>query len=361
MPTRYEDFDFGPVRQAHEAFWAGQLDRPLVLLSGQRKDAPATQPWQGYIPAYGDMPVEQIVDIAEASIRATWYAGDGYPYLFTNYGAGSAAAYTGLARAQYSGDGGVWFCPAVDTELADLRVEPRTDTQWFDHTDGYMRAIVDRIGGKTQITLPDLGGMLDILASIRTTETLLTDLIDAPDEVERLVWEVFEAWWAYYEHFYAILKGRSPGCMAWAPAWSPKRTYMFQSDFAYMVSPQMCGRLVIPELTECCRRVDHGFYHLDGVGQLPHLELFLGIDELRGIQWVPGAGKANPCKWPDVFKRILAAGKRVQTWAMEPDEIFEAIEYTMGGRGIIFQVYGVGEDDADGYVDKVLCAASRTG
>ena len=361
MPTRYEDFDFGPVRQAHEAFWAGQLDRPLVLLSGQRKDAPATQPWQGYIPAYGDMPVEQIVDIAEASIRATWYAGDGYPYLFTNYGAGSAAAYTGLARAQYSGDGGVWFCPAVDTELADLRVEPRTDTQWFGHTDGYMRAIVDRIGGKTQITLPDLGGMLDILASIRTTETLLTDLIDAPDAVERLVWEVFEAWWAYYEHFYAILKGRSPGCMAWAPAWSPKRTYMFQSDFAYMVSPQMCGRLVIPELTECCRRVDHGFYHLDGVGQLPHLDLFLGIDELRGIQWVPGAGKANPCKWPDVFKRILAAGKRVQTWAMEPDEIFEAIEYTKGGRGIIFQVYGVGEDDADAYVDRVLCAASRTG
>ena len=361
MPTRYEDFDFEPVRQSHEAFWAGELDRPVVLLSGQGKDARTTQPWLSYVPAYGDMPVEQIVDIAEAHMRATWYAGDGYPYLFTNYGAGSAAVYTGLASGHYSQDGGVWFHPVVDTELADLRIEPRTDTEWFIHTDRYMRAIVERIGGKTQITLPDLGGMLDILASIRTTERLLTDVIDSPDEVERLVWEVFEAWWVYYEHFYAILEGCSPGCMAWAPVWSPKRTYMFQSDFAYMVSPQMCERLVMPELTQCCRQVDHGFYHLDGVGQLPHLDLFLGIEELRGIQWVPGAGKANPCKWPDVFKRILAAGKRIQTWAMEPDEVFDVIEYTKGARGIIFQVHGVEEADADAYVEKVLRAASRAG
>jgi len=220
---------------------------------------------------------------------------------------------------------------------------------------------VERIGSQTQITLPDLGGMLDILASIRTTERLLTDLLDSPDEVERLMWEVFEAWWAYYEHFYAILEGSSPGCMAWAPVWSPKRTYMFQSDFAYMISPKMCERLVIPELTECCRRVDHGFYHLDGVGQLPHLDLFLSIDELRGIQWVPGAGKANPCKWPDVFKRILAAGKRIQTWVMEPDEIFEVLEYTHGARGMIFQVQEVGEDDAAAYVEKVLRAVLRAG
>jgi hypothetical protein len=62
-----------------------------------------------------------------------------------------------------------------------------------------------------------------------------------------------------------------------------------------------------------------------------------------------------------VFKRILAAGKRIQTWAMEPDEIFEAIEYTRGGRGIIFQVQGVDEDSAEAYIEKVFRAASRAG
>jgi len=229
------------------------------------------------------------------------------------------------------------------------------------HTDRYMHAMVDRLGEKVQITLPDLGGMLDILASIRGSERLLTDLIDEPAQVERLVWELYEAWWQYYDHFWGILRGRSAGTMAWAPVWSPRRTYMFQSDFAYMISPEMFARLVLPELTQSCRRIEHGFYHLDGIGQLVHLDLLLAIDELRGVQWVPGAGKKNPCQWPEVFKKILAAGKRIQTWAFTPDEVFEVIEYTGGAKGIIFDVADVEEEDADRYVARVeqACMAAR--
>jgi hypothetical protein len=33
------------------------------------------------------------------------------------------------------------------------------------------------------------------------------------------------------------------------------------------------------------------FYHLDGIGQLHHLDLVLSIAELDGVQWVPGDGK----------------------------------------------------------------------
>ena len=268
MATRYDDFDWTAAREAHEAFWAGELDRPLILLSGRSKDAPPARKQEHYIPAYGRRSFDEIVDIAEENIRDTWYAGDGYPAIFTNYGAGSVATYLGLATVRYCEHGGVWFHPTTNAEPDRLHIEPRMDTEWFVHTDRYMRAIVERIGDKTQITLPDLGGMLDILASIRSTDSLLTDLIDRPEQVERLIAETFHAWWSYYEHFYAVTASRCPGTMAWAPVWSPERTYMFQSDLAYMISPAMFERFILPELTACCRRVDHGFYHLDGVGQL---------------------------------------------------------------------------------------------
>lgn len=356
MPVRYDDFDWTATREAHRAFWAGDLGRPLLLLSGRVKGPHVRRNQQRYIPAYGDLPIADIVDIAHENLRTTWYAGDGYPEVFTNYGAGSVAAYVGLADADYSETGGVWFRAATDVELRDLHVEPRMDTHWLVHTDAYMRAMVERLGPRTQITLPDLGGMLDILASIRTTEHLLTDLIDWPDQVERLLGEILAAWWVYYDHFHNITKGRCPGTKSWAPVWSPGRTYMFQSDFAYMIGPDMFERFVVPELTACCRRVDHSFYHLDGVGQLAHLDLLLGIEGLCGIQWVPGEGKKNPCQWPEVFRKILASGKYVQTWALSPDEVFDVIRYTGGARGVIFEVRGVEEDEADAYVAEVLRA-----
>jgi hypothetical protein len=361
MTMLYDEFDWGPTREAHEAFWARELDRPILLIAGRRKDAPATRHQERYIPAFGDRSLDEIVAITEENLRATWYARDGHPFVFANFGAGSVAAYVGLARAECTEHGGVWFHPAGEGAIEDVSIRARFDTDWFERSDAYTRAIVERVGEKTQITLPDLGGMLDILASVRTTETLLMDLVDNPDEVERLINETLAAWWTYYDHFHAITSAGCPGTRSWAPVWSSRRTYMFQSDFSYMISPDMFAQFVVPELTECCRRVDHGFYHMDGLGQLAHLDLLLGIEPLRGIQWVPGEGKKNPCQWPDVFQRIQEAGKLIQTWALTPDEVFDVVEFTNGARGIIFEVRGLEQADADAYVAAVerACRSAR--
>ena len=53
---------------------------------------------------------------------------------------------------------------------------------------------------------------------------------------------------------------------------------------------------------------------LDGAGQLPHLDSLLSIEELKGIQWVPGDG-AKPCtEWPEVYRKIRDTGKRIQIY-----------------------------------------------
>ena len=53
------------------------------------------------------------------------------------------------------------------------------------------------------------------------------------------------------------------------------------------------------------------FYHLDGRGQLAHLDSILKIKNLTGVQWVPGAGSPDESCWPQVYQKIHAAGKRI--------------------------------------------------
>jgi len=48
---------------------------------------------------------------------------------------------------------------------------------------------------------------------------------------------------------------------------------------------------------------------------LPHLDSLLAIEELDGIQWVPGEGQSWGTCWADLYCRILEAGKKVELYS----------------------------------------------
>lgn len=104
---------------------------------------------------------------------------------------------------------------------------------------------------------------------------------------------------------------------------------MLQCDFAYMIGTDMFDDLVRPELAATCRNLDHAFYHLDGEGQLPHLDSMLAIDALKGIQWIPGNGKPPVEDYPQVVKKVLDAGKRYQFFGGSP----QALDKMAAGAG----------------------------
>ena len=89
---------------------------------------------------------------------------------------------------------------------------------------------------------------------------------------------------------------------------------MLQCDFCYMISTKMFDEFVKPELAKTCQKLDNPFYHLDGPGQLPHLDSLLSIKELKGVQWVPGDGNPGLTQWPEVYRKIRKAGKLIQLW-----------------------------------------------
>ena len=193
---------------------------------------------------------------------------------------------------------------------------------------------MERWEGTVQIAMTDLGGNLDVVASFRPGAKLLLDLYDHPDEIKRLTWESHEAWQRCYQAFNEILQPLNPGYTAWTPIFSETPYYMLQCDFSYMISPEMFEEFVKPELAASCRKLSHPFYHLDGPGQLAHLDSLLSIPELRGIQWIPGDGKPDIRQWPEVFRKIRKAGKLIQFFG-DIDDLDVIVEQLGSPEGII--------------------------
>jgi 5-methyltetrahydrofolate--homocysteine methyltransferase len=203
---------------------------------------------------------------------------------------------------------------------------------------------MDRWRGLVQIGMTDLGGNLDILASFRPGEKLLLDLVDDPEAVKQRTWAAHELWFRYFDEINGILQPGNPGYTAWAPLYSADTYYMLQCDFCYMISPKMFDEFVRPELAATCKRLTNPFYHLDGKGQLPHLDSLLRIPELKGVQWIPGAGAPGMSQWPDVYRKIKAAGRRIQLF--EGLDTLDAVaEQTGGGAGIALITGGAVKDE----------------
>ncbi|MCC7196511.1 MAG: hypothetical protein IT356_13235, partial [Gemmatimonadaceae bacterium] len=145
----------------------------------------------------------------------------------------------------------------------------------------------------------------------------------------------------------AIIRASGRGTSTWLPLLSTGTTYMLQSDASTMISPAMFERFVLPDLEVCCESLDHPFYHLDGPGEIRHLDHLLSLSRLRGIQWVPGAGQPPPEDWPDLLRRIRDAGKLCQV-GVTPQGALSLVR-RVGGRGFYFVIHapdGTFPDDA---------------
>ena len=131
--------------------------------------------------------------------------------------------------------------------------------------------------------------------------------------------ELQELWFLYYDKFNDIFRPEAKGYSQWFNIYSEKPSYILQSDFCYMISPDMFREFVGWELSSSADRLYNAVYHMDGVGEIPHLDQLLAMDGIKGIQWQPGEGTAAMQNWDELLKRILDSGKKLLTWNQKPD------------------------------------------
>jgi 5-methyltetrahydrofolate--homocysteine methyltransferase len=350
IDVHFDDWD--RIEQDYMAWWAHELDRPLVLITERVPDAEGNLPEiEHFTSNYPlEMPGDEVIAQITRLIESQRYHGDAYPRWWVNFGPGIMAGF--LGAKVHSVPDTVWFEPQEIVPPEELHFSYDPDNVWWRRVQDLTQTALDAWEGQVQVSHTDLGGNLDILASFRTTERLLFDLYDAPEEIDRLTREITELWIRYYREQDEMIRPVCGGTSPWAPVWSTQKTYMLQSDFAYMISPEMFERYVVPDLVACCDFLDHGFYHLDGPGQIPHLDMLIGIERLRGIQWVPGAGNPSPDQWLDLLKRIIDGGKLSQLFVTAEGAMH--IVRNIGGKGFLLQIADeMSADEAEAFLKEL--------
>ena len=343
IEVKFTERDWERIERDWSAWWAGDLNRALVWLEGldlPAGETRATIPNLAYETEYSasnfplEMPIQEVIDQFQAGLEVRRFYGDAFPKWWPKLGAGIMAGFLG-AKVDCRPDT-VWFGPTERRSIEDLHMTYDPENFWWQRVLDLTRTAVECWGDRVCVGHTDLGWNLDILASLRTAEQLLFDVIDSPDEVERLVAEITRLWIRYYDELYAIIRRAGRGTTPSMTIWSPKRCHVLGCDFAFMVSPRMFERFVLPDIAACCEVLDHAFYHLDGKGQIPHLAMLLSVERLRGIQWVPGAGAAPAEKWLPLLKRIRGAGRLCQVYVTPQGA--RTIVRELGGRGFAFHI-----------------------
>lgn len=311
------DFDGGrweKVKEDYGKWWNGELKRPLINMTLLNGKSPRKKSKHPYLPftSFYDLSVsaEDVVDAWDYELSKNRYLGDGFPAIWPNFGPGSIAAFMGANLS--NGENTVWFHPKKELALDEIKFEFDKSNIWLNRVKDICAAAIDRWQGNVQIGMTDLGGNLDILSSFRPGENLLLDLYDNPRCVKELLWKAHDVWWTCFEDINNILQPVNPGYTTWASIFSEEPYFMLQCDFCYMIGPDMFDEFVRPELAASCKKLKNAFYHLDGIGELPHLDSLLSIEELKGVQWVPGDGKPDITNWPEVYRKIHDAGKLIQ-------------------------------------------------
>ena len=340
MAIEFATERWAQVKDNHRRWWAGELKRPLihVVLGGGDPGRPAPRlKAERFTAAYDfAVPAEEIVDRWDYDLSCQRFLGDAFPHVWPNFGPGVGAAFAGAVLEVAPET--CWFHPPKAVEIGDRLFRYSARNRWYTRVRDLYRAAVARWQGLVQVGMTDLGGNLDLLSTFRPGEKLLLDLYDHPAAVKAQTWKAHELWWRCFNEINAVLQPVNPGYTCWTPIFSAEPYYMLQCDFCYMIGPAMFDEFVKPELAATCRRLTNAFYHLDGPGELPHLDSLLQIPELKGIQWIPGAGQKPNTEWPDVYRRIRRAGKLVQIFGAGSLDALDVIADQVGSAAGIVMI-----------------------
>ena len=178
-----------------------------------------------------------------------------------------------------------------------------------------MRRCAELARGKYLVGCPDLIENMDVLSSLRGAQTLLFDLVERPEWVERKIWEINEVWFAAYQRIYDLIK-LADGSSAFGAfyIWGPGKVAKVQCDASAMISPKMYRRFVVPALTAQCEWLDHSLYHLDGTQAMVHLDALLEI-EAAGRHRVDAPGRHRDGRAPALARNVPPHPRRGQIGA----------------------------------------------
>lgn len=298
-----------------ELWWNHQLKRPIIQVNLVKKEKiPCATRGELLNMLYNlEISPEIVAQEYRKSFQNIEYLGDSFPVFYMR-STGVLGAMLGQSYHIDIERGTIWFEEMKGKELTDIYPKLEDDNQLFNRGIELIQAFQNEFHDDIALGIPNLGGMMDIVESMRGATNSLMDLYDDPEEVIRLNNDVFKAFEkAYKENIKAIHNEDILGYTGWITILSQKPYFISQCDFCCMVGKEHFDEFIFDTLKKEANLIERSFYHLDGPGAVKHLDKIIecGFD---GIQWINGAGSKplDDPAWDDIYKKIYQAGLLMQ-------------------------------------------------
>lgn len=175
IKLQFTNQDWDRISKDWSAWWAGELERPLSVI--EVWDSPYGEPpaerrqFANWFPL--DTPVDVLLDQYQRHLESRLFLGDAWPKWWPNFGPGIGAGY--LGAQVLAAEDTVWYEPAERLNIGEIRPVFDPENVWWQRTLDLTRGAVDRWGDQVCVGFTDLGGNLDILVSLHTTQRLATE------------------------------------------------------------------------------------------------------------------------------------------------------------------------------------------
>ena len=293
--------DFGEFKRRMNAYWEREaLERCCVSI---------TVPKSGYI-APGRHCQYYNTEEADRALRSSldnhYRFGETASFYFPYFGTSGIAEYTGC-HVNHTPET-AWFEPWMNDE-PDASLISYRHPEIFQKQKDAISKMIQLSKGDYMVSVSDNAGIVDALACIRGSETLLFDMLEEPEFVEEAVQKLLPIYKQTEEELFDLVKENNQGCLLLWQLWAPKRLAQMQCDMSVMISNEMFNRFVMPELEELTSFLDYPLYHMDGMEQIRHLDSLLSLKNLRAIQWSKVDGQPRSVEFIPVFQKMQKAGK----------------------------------------------------
>lgn len=343
-----------------EKWWNHETERPIIQVTLSKSQPQPSKTRGELLDMLYDFNIscEDVVREYKKTYENTIYLGDAFPQFYMR----STGVLGAMLGQTYNIDklrGTIWFEEMKGKELDEIHPELKDDNALFNRGKELIKAFQNELKDNIAIGIPNLGGMMDIVESMRGANNSLLDLYDDPDEVIRLNNDIYQAFEkAYQENIDTIDNEHVLGYTGWITLLSQKPYFISQCDFCCMIGPDQFEEFVAGTLDKEAKLIERSFYHLDGPGAVRHLDRIIKCG-FKGIQWINGAG-AKPLDdpiWDDIYKKVHNAGLLLQVNIEGKDEL-RIIDYIVNllgtTKGLAFICSGKEEDQEAflAYLDK---------
>ena len=354
--------DMSSKRARHRRFW-----QPLTKGEGGYLAVSSPIDDSGMLPCPINPPesleekwlsVEYVLKKTEADAKNIYRGLDAIHNVFVNFGPGVHAAMLGAPYILQ--EASVWFDSGPPIKSWDTMpgLTANCEHELYKAVEAHTRALCAASNGRYAVSHTDIGGQLDVLFSLRGEE-LLMDLIEYPDEVLAAQEQLDREFISYFNTLSGIIGPAGCGYTGWIPIVSDSPWYPIQCDMSVMISPDMFETFVMPSLERISARIGNSIYHLDGPGQIQHLDMLLSLKHVHAIQWVPlPAAKTGDgtvyrdfadAMSLDIYRRILKAGKKVVLLDVMPFQV-SAVYDAAGCDGVFIETPCKTRKEADALV-----------